>query len=254
MHGRPVLGCSLCGLRGHHLVLLVLRQHGCGVFLSHQVVVECLSVVVVGGPADGTVQVDVGFRAVKLYLHVVVGKLPGIVIGGCGLVSVHIYLDGAYAAVWGYAGRLYHNVETCLLVSGIQGYGCLLCAQVVGVGCGCSITGEHEFLASQVETELVVAQAVDDACRAVFHILYLHRETQCHAVLLDAGVGERLERTHGFHVLGYAECHASLVVLRAVGGCAVGVLDKSVARPVAVLNGDFHVSVFDGLVGLSVAA
>ena len=177
LQGRTVFGRSLCGLRGHHLVLLILGKHGCGVFLSHQVVVECLSVVVVGGPADGTVQVDVGFRSVKQHLHVVVGKLPGIVVGCPCLVTVHIYLNAADAAVWGYACRLYHDVKACLLVGGIQGYGCLLRSQVIGVGCGRSVTGEHKFLACQVEAKLVVAKAVYKACRAVFHILHLDRET-----------------------------------------------------------------------------
>ena len=254
LQGRAVLGCSLCGLRSHHLVLLILGEHGGGVFLPHQVVVECLSVVVVGCPACETVEVDVGFRAVKLYLHVAVGKLPGIVVGRSCLVAVHIYLDTADAAVWGYARRLYHDVKACLLVGGIQGYGGLLCAQVVGVGCGRSVAGEHEFLARQVETEGVVAKAVDKACRAVFHVLHLDRKTECHTVLLDAAVVERLVRAHGFHVFCYAQSHAAFVVLRAVGGCTVGVLHKSVARPVAAFYGDFHIAVLYGLVGLAVAA
>ena len=249
-----VFGCSLCRLRCHHLVLLVFGQHGGGVFLSYEVVVERLAVVVVGRPCREAVQVDVGFCAVKEHRHVVVREASCIVVGGCCLVSVHIYLDAAYTRVGGYAGRLYHDVKAGLLVGRIQGYGGLLCAKVVWVGGGGSVAGEYKLLACHIEAERVVAKAVYESCRAVFHVLHLDGETQCQSVLLDACAGEWFVGASGFHVLCYAQCHASLVVLRSVGGCAVGVLYKAVAAPVTVLHVHLHAAVLDALVGLAVAA
>ena len=73
--------------------------------------------------------------------------------------------------------------------------------KVIGVGCRCAITGEDQFLTSEIEAHLVVAKAVYQFHISVFHILDLDGEADGHSILFDAVGLKRLVVTHRPHVL-----------------------------------------------------
>ena len=201
LHGWAVLGRSLSCLRCHHQVLLILTEHFLGVLQAHKVVVECLAEIEVCSPCRNLIQVDVCTGTVEVDGVFVCGELPCVIVTSTSFVTISEYLDASYTRVWGDGRRLYHDVEACHCVLGVIHHGCLLRSKVIWVGCRCAITGEDQFLTSEIEAHLVVAKAVYQFHVSVFHILDLDREADGHSILFNAVGCKRLVVAHRLHVL-----------------------------------------------------
>ena len=144
---RGALGCNIA----HHLVLLILGQHGSRVCEVHNVVVECLDEVIVGVPAYHFIQVEVGICTVEVYHVRNVGEATYSTDGNTSCsITILEHLTQHHTAIRCSGLWLYHNVYAIYGVVKVGG-GCgglYVFQSLIAITCG----GHDEFLSSKHKT------------------------------------------------------------------------------------------------------